>query len=411
MRVIIIGGGASGLMAAIAAAEEGADVTVLERLDRVGKKILATGNGRCNITNINASETNYYGNDTKVIKEIFGRFGVRETLDFFESIGVMTKEESDGRIYPYTDQASSVLDALRLKMDILGVKVICGFEVKKIEKMQNCFEVISYSEEKISADKVVVACGGRSSPSLGSNGSGYSILKGIGHSVTLLVPSLVQIETEAGSVKGLKGIKKNCSIKILYGKKVLAQESGEVLFTEYGLSGPPVFSLSSKLPKENNNDIVFRLDVMEEYSFEDLVNMISMRKSVMGEYRLEDFFVGFLNKRIIYSILKSVGIMPLSRKGGSLSDKEIYSIAGKIKNWDFKFISTHGWNNSQVTKGGIPINEVDNDMQSLKMRGVYITGELLDIDGGCGGYNLQWAWSTGYIAGKAINKTKRRAMR
>lgn len=408
MRAVIIGGGASGLMAAIAAAEDGADVTVLERLGRVGKKILASGNGRCNITNINASEINYYGRNTKVIRGVFGRFGVRKTIDFFESIGVMTKEEADGKIYPYTDRASSVLDALRLRMDTLGIKVICGFEAERIEKLENCFEITAYSGEKILADKIIAACGGRSSPSLGSNGSGYDILRKLGHSVTPLTPSLVQIETDTDRIKGLKGIKKDCNVKILCGGKVLAEESGEVLFTEYGLSGPPIFNLSAKLPSDRRDDIIFRLDVMEEYLSEDLINILCMRREIIGGYSLEDFFVGFLNKRIIYAILKDAGITPLSRKGSSLSDEEIYAVVGKIKGWDFKFLRTHGWNNSQVTKGGIPVNEVDNDMQSLKTRDIYITGELLDIDGECGGYNLQWAWSTGYIAGKALNKTKRR---
>ncbi|MCH5186617.1 MAG: aminoacetone oxidase family FAD-binding enzyme, partial [Oscillospiraceae bacterium] len=216
MTAAVMGGGASGIMAAIAAAEEGADVILLERLDRVGKKILATGNGRCNITNMNVSPENYYsiGKSTgqtaaarKFAGDVIGRFGAENTLEFFDSIGVMTRAEDKGRVYPYTGQASSVLDALRFRMDVLGVKTICGFEARKIEKAKDGgFEIVSYSGERIRADKAVVACGGRSSPSLGSNGSGYDILKMLGHSVTEVYPSLVQIETDRSVVKGLAGI-------------------------------------------------------------------------------------------------------------------------------------------------------------------------------------------------------------
>ena len=400
MKAVIIGGGASGIMAALSAAEEGAEVEILERLGRIGKKILATGNGRCNLTNINTSRGNYSGGNAGFISGVLHRFDAEKTIDFFESIGLMTKIEDSGKVYPYTEEASSVLDVLRLRMEDLKIKVTCNFEAETIRKKNKRFEIISYTGETVSADKVIVACGGRSSPSLGSNGSGYEILKKLGHTVTPLYPSLVQAETTIE--KGLKGIKKDCAVSLIFGGKKTAEEYGEVLFTEYGLSGPPVFNLSSKLHHGKTGEIIFRLDIMNTFSRGEISDMLFMRRAVTGERRLEDFFTGFLNKRIIYAILKECGIAPLSKKGETLSDKQIYNIAEKIKNWDFKFIRTRGWNNSQVTKGGIPTNEVDADMQSKKMPGVYITGELLDADGECGGYNLQWAWSTGYIAGKAV---------
>lgn len=391
MRIAVIGGGASGLMAAIAAKCGNNKVTIYERSKRVGRKLLATGNGRCNMTNTGAAEGNYYGTDPGFVKNVIDRFWVKETLDFFTEIGVLWKEEKDGKVYPYCDSASAVLDVLRHRTECAGVLCECGFDVKSVKKSGNTFLVEAYDGRRGEFDRVIIAAGGKAAPALGSNGSGYELLKSFGHSITGLSPSLVQIKTETDTVKKLKGIKLNARLSI--GGR---SETGELLFTEYGLSGPPAFSLSAILG--DNKEAV--IDAMPEYDYIDVVGMLRTRKEYLHDITLEEYFTGMLNKRIGQAILKDAGFAPLSSPVSALSERDLKKIASVIKGWRFKITGTMSWNNAQVTKGGALTSEFDGtDMQSKLIRGLYACGEVLDIDGDCGGYNLQWAWSSGYIAG------------
>lgn len=394
MKVAVIGGGASGLTAAIAAAENGNRVTIFEKNDRVGRKILSTGNGRCNMTNINADITNYYGKNPKFVMGAMSRFWVRETLDFFSSLGIWHRVEDNGKVYPYSNQASAVLDALRMKTEELGVKVKTGCEIKSVAKDKNGFLVKTYNGESFTADAVIVAAGGKAAPDLGSNGSGYDILKSFGHKIMPVRPSLVQIKTETEVVKKLKGIKIQGSVML--GNAV---ESGEILFTEYGLSGPPIFSISSRF----NGQEYICLDIIPEYSKEQLAAMLTERAYRAPKTTLENFFVGVLNKRVGQALLKYLKIEPLSRYAATLTEKDIEKIAGTIKEWRFKTDGTMSWNNAQTTKGGADTSEFNpNTMESKLVKGLYAAGEVLDIDGDCGGYNLQWAWSSGMLAGGNI---------
>lgn len=392
MKIIIIGGGASGLMAAIAAKNDDNSVYILEREKRVGKKILATGNGRCNMTNMGASEVNYHGRHPEFVRGALKRFWVRETLEQFSAMGVLYKEEQNGKVYPYSDTASSVLDVLRRTAERSGTEIICGFDVKSVKRASKGFEAVSYDNRRIYGDKVIVAAGGKAAPALGSNGSGYEILKSFGHRITPLSPSLVQIKTETENVKKLKGIKLNGRLKI--GNNY---ESGEILFTDYGLSGPPVFSLSAVMLGADYAEI----DIMPEYEYDEIISMLYERCAYLYDVPLEEFFTGMINKRVGQTLLKSVGIAPLSRVSSSLSEKELKLIASTLKNWRFRIEGTMSWNNAQVTRGGADTAEFDSaSMRSLIVEGLYACGEVLDIDGDCGGYNLQWAWSSGWLAGK-----------
>ena len=299
-------------------------------------------------------------------------------------------------MYPYSDQASAVLDVLRFRLDSLGVKIVTSFEVEKVKKKKSGFNVISYNGQSEYADNVIVATGGKAAPNLGSKGVGYEILESFGHKVTELSPSLVQIKTETDVVKKLKGIKLNANVSLGNFK-----EYGEVLFTEYGLSGPAVFSLSSRL----KNQKTISLDIMSEYSEDELYNMISVRMYQNPKIMLENFFVGMFNKRVGQALLKYCGIEPLSRYAVTLGEKEIRRICSTIKKWNFKITGTMSWNNAQVTKGGVITDDFNpNTMESKLVNGLYATGEVLDIDGDCGGYNLQWAWSSGYLAGISVGK-------
>lgn len=397
-RIAVIGGGASGLIAAIAAAEDSDNqITVYESGDRVGRKILATGNGRCNMTNINADIENYHGKNPKFILGAKNKFWVNETLEFFSDLGIEVNVEEDGKVYPYSNQASAVLDILRFKIDELdNIKIINSFEVKSVSKTKECFNIVSYDGRKEKADKIIVATGGKAAPNLGSKGVGYEILKSFGHKITSLSPSLVQIKTETDVVKKLKGIKLDAEVTL--GDN---SEFGEVLFAEYGLSGPAVFSLSSRL----GDNKVISLDIMSKYSYEQLYERILQRIALRPKITLENFFVGMFNKRVGQALMKSVGIEPLSRYALTLNEKEISRICSAIKKWDFKVTGTMSWNNAQVTKGGAVTGEFNpNTMESKLVNGLFASGEVLDIDGDCGGYNLQWAWSSGYLAGVNAGK-------
>lgn len=391
LNIAVIGGGASGLFAAISAKNENTDVTIYEKEKRVGRKILATGNGRCNMTNTTASYNDYHSLDIKFIYPTIERFWVDQTLDFFENIGILWKEEDDGKVYPYSDTASAVLDVLRQKLEKSGVITECEFGVKKIKKQNNQFIIEDKNGNRKRADRVIIATGGMAGAQLGSDGSGYKILEGFGHKITKLYPSLVQIRTQTDTVKKLKGIKVNAKVSV--GDK---EKTGEVLFTDYGISGPPVFWLSSYIEGEKE----IALDIMPEYSYTDISDMITKRVNTLGDIPLEDFFVGMLNKRVSQALLKHIGVEPLSRLASSLSRKEIQAISSIIKNFKLQIKGTSTWNNAQVTKGGADVSQFNADtMESKLVKGLYCCGEVLDVDGDCGGYNLQWAWSSGYIAG------------
>lgn len=397
MRIGIVGGGASGLVSAIAAKNDDTEVIIFEKEKRVGRKILATGNGRCNMTNTRACEANYHSNDVSFIRGAINRFWVEDTLAFFDEMGILWKEEEKGKVYPYSDTASSVLDVLRRRVDAIGVKTECEFCVDNIKRTKDGFVIKSKDGRQEKCDRVIVAAGGKAGSSLGSDGSGYTLLKEFGHTITPLYPSLVQIKTETEFVRKLKGIK--VQAKVTIGNKT---EDGELLFTDYGISGPPVFSLSAYLG--NNKDVI--IDLMPEYSEEELYDMICARCAYLYNVPLEDFFVGMINKRVGQAVLKNVGIAPLSRLASSLSEKEIKILVDGIKKLTLKITGTASWNNAQVTKGGASVTEFDPvTMESKLVSGLYACGEILDIDGDCGGYNLQWAWSSGYLAG--INSSRK----
>lgn len=390
-NIAVIGSGASGLVAAISAARNGAFVTIYEKNSRLGKKILSTGNGRCNISNKNAAISDYHGKDTSFISDTIDSFWVKETESFFEELGLLLKTEEDGKMYPYSNQASSVLDVLRFETERLGILTVYDFEASKIKKTKNGYIFNSYDGKEAFAERVILATGGKAAPATGSVGSGYTLSRMMGHSVSELSPSLVQIKTKGGFAKGLKGIKLNS--KISMGKKSFF---GELLFCEYGISGPPVFSISSHLAEAKDNTIT--IDFMPEYD-KDAVYQILKKRKQLG-VKLENYFVGMLNKRLGMALLKECEVIPLSREASSLTDLELEKICDAIKSFKLIADGTLSWNNAQVTSGGVEVVGINSKtMQSKYNEGLYFCGELIDIDGDCGGYNLQWAWSSGYIAG------------
>lgn len=400
--IVVLGGGASGMIAAVAAAyasEGRINITICERMARLGRKILATGNGRCNFTNVNASPDHYFGADPYFIKAALGEFDVGSTLEFFRGLGVIPKEEGDGKVYPYSDQASAVLDALRFEIERLNINVRTGFDVKDIEVRKRGFRIVSYKNEAVCADRVVVACGGCASPNLGSNGSGFKLMEKLGHRISDLSPALVQIRLKADFLKALSGIKVKGKVGISVNGRISHEEEGEILFTDYGISGPPVFQLSAFVPGHKNAYI--DIDFMPDYEINDVCKLLKQRAAKLKHLSMENFFNGLLNKRVGNVIAKCSGIGKLSLPVSELNDDFIGIIAQNIKSFKVKTDGLNGWNNAQVTAGGVLTRQFnENTMESERLRGLYCCGEIFDIHGECGGYNLQWAWSSGYTAGK-----------
>ena len=399
-RVAVIGGGAAGMMAAIASAEVGHEVSLYEKNEKLGKKLFITGKGRCNVTNACATEElfDHVVTNPKFLYSSFYGLTNYDVMDKVEQWGCPLKTERGERVFPVSDKSSDVIRAFSSRLREVGVDVHLYSEVEGIETKDDRVSGIRLRKEKktIPADAVIVATGGMSYQTTGSTGDGYEFAKKVGHKVTELSPSLVQIKTETDVVKKLKGIKLNANVSLGNFK-----EYGEVLFTEYGLSGPAVFSLSSRL----KNQKTISLDIMSEYSEDELYNMISVRMYQNPKITLENFFVGIFNKRVGQALLKYCGIEPLSRYAVTLGEKEIRRICSTIKKWDFKITGTMSWNNAQVTKGGVITDDFNpNTMESKLVSGLYATGEVLDIDGDCGGYNLQWAWSSGYLAGISVGE-------
>ena len=402
-EIAVIGGGASGLMAAITAKKSGKEVVILERKDRILKKVLITGNGRCNITNVNANISNYFGKNISSVENILNRFTPQDTMDFFYGLGIVCNEENRGKVYPLSGQASSVVDALRFEAERLGIKIETEFYVRKIEKDGFKFKIYSEDRKKIEAGRVILAAGGQSYSELGSNGSGFELAKELGHSVTKLSPSIVQLKTEKNQVKGLQGIKTDVAVTAYGDNKKICTYDGELLFTDYGISGNVVFNISFVMPLYKN--VEFEIDFMEKFDYNELYEMLKERKKIMSHLTMENYFNGMINKKLGQFLSKVSGIEKLSKPVKDLNDSEIRKLCTVLKKYRIKILDTTGFKNAQVTAGGVSLDEVNSEtLESKIVKGLYFSGEVLDVYGECGGFNLQWAWASGYIAGKNAAK-------
>ena len=398
-EIAVIGGGASGLMAAITAKKSGKEVIILERKDRILKKVLITGNGRCNITNVNANISNYFGKNISSVENILNRFTPQDTMDFFNELGIVCNEENRGKVYPLSGQASSVVDALRFEAEKLGIKIETEFYVRKIEKDGFKFRIYSEDRKKIEAGRVIIAAGGQSYPELGSNGSGFELAKELGHSVTKLSPSIVQLKTEKYQVKGLQGIKTDVAVTAYGDNKKICTYDGELLFTDYGISGNVVFNISFVMPLYKN--VEFEIDFMEKFDYNELYEILKERKRILSHLTMENYFNGMINKKLGQFLSKVSGIEKLSKPVKDLNDSDIRKLCTVLKKYRVKILETTGFKNAQVTAGGVSLDEVNAEtLESKIVKGLYFSGEVLDVYGECGGFNLQWAWASGYIAGE-----------
>lgn len=403
-KVIIVGGGASGLIAAISAKEAGAEPIILERNSRVGKKILATGNGRCNFTNIFGEEVEYYnGKNPKFIYSVFSQFGVKDTIDFFERLGIAHKVENQGKVFPMSDQASSVLDVLLYKLDDLGITRICNAYVKDIKKVRNIFEVKVEDGRIFKGDKVILTTGGKAKPSTGSDGNGFELAKKFGHSIIDIFPGLVKLKLEGDFFKQIQGVKFVGEVELLNNNKSIRKDKGDILFTNYGISGPPILQISRKAVELLNKGQkpILKVSMITTKSENELYEYLIKRFDIMPNRQINLSLVGLINKRMINVVLRESGINDIKCSVSQISKKDIRKIAKLLTDWRFTIKGSKSWPDAQITAGGVNTKEINqNTLESKKVNGLYFAGEIIDIDGQCGGFNLQWAWSSGYVAGK-----------
>ena len=395
--ILVIGGGASGMMAAITAKSEAPhmSVAILEGQNRVGKKLLTTGNGRCNLTNTDIDISRYHSESPDLVKLVLDAFDKAKTEEFFGSLGILFKEGENGKLFPFSLQAASVVNALRLKCESIGVEIITDAKVEKISKEL----VVKTAQGDFKGKAVIVACGGCSAKNTGSDGSGFELLRLLGHSCTTLYPAITPIRTETAPIKAAKGAKTVCALRAQSGDEVRT-EFGEVLFTEYGISGPPVLQLSGFAAAHKN--VKISLDMLPEMTQDELFKYVFSRKDNVFEDRMENLFLGLLPKPISLIVLKYCG-MNVNDSCIALEKRSISKLVNAVKALTLDVTGVCGYDSAQVTAGGIRLSEFDSFLCSKAARGVFACGEVLDVYGDCGGFNLQWAWSSGHIAGRSAS--------
>ena len=402
--VLVLGGGAAGLAAGIAAARAGARVCLVEKLPRVGKRLLATGNGRCNLTNTGARAADYFG-DGAFAAGALARFSPEAVRAFFREIGLESREEYGGRVFPRSNQAAAVVDALRLAFAEAGGETVADFAAIALEPQRGGFCARAADGRTVWGKSAVCALGGMAAPALGGSDSGLKLMRALGHRLVPCAPALVQIKTPPEAVRALKGIRVEGQARAYVEGREAARAAGEILFADYGVSGPAVMQvsrpLSYALAEKRRAEIAVCALPEEGPGF------LRARRERLASRPLEDFLTGFVPKRLGQVLLKNAGIAPLSRPAGSLAAGELSALEALLFEWRLPVLGTAGYANAQVMAGGLDTRDFDpRTLQSRKAPGLFAAGEILNVDGGCGGYNLQWAWASGLLAGSEAAKRR-----
>ena len=393
----VIGGGASGLMCALRAAQKhpGEAILILEKADRVGKKLLVTGNGRCNLSHLGADASSYHGEDSEeLINILYKKYNPDAVLNYFHSLGLMTAADSEGRVYPRSNLASSVLDVLRSRLNACGVEEQCGADILGLRTTRGGFEII-LGDELIAARKLVIAVGGKAD--YAGRESGAELIRTLGVSTVKPSPSLSPVKVTDDCLRSLKGVRASAEARLLHREKVVKTERGEVQFTDGALSGICIFNLSRYANRCDGCEIA--LSLLPELSADEVITELKMRTELNRNGVLSDLFTGLFHKNIGIAIIKAAGLRP-SSPCSDISDTELKRLAERINDWRFTTVPRHDFKNAQVTAGGVRLSEIDPHTFGCRAhKGLYIIGEALDIDGDCGGYNLQFAFASGMCAG------------
>ena len=406
--LIIVGGGASGLMAAITAKDFGLDVALIEGTDRIGKKILTTGNGRCNISNrtISFPFFSYHSENSGFFSKVLSNFGVEDTENFFLSLGLPIVELKNGKMYPKSLQASSVVDILRFALEDRNIPLYTDCKVKDIHKGK-VFKLSTSNDEKklFTCNKLILACGGKSAVKTGSDGSGYNLAKSLGHTIIKTTPGIVQLKLDNPYLKSISGVRFDGYATLLVNGEAIRKEFGEILFTDYGISGPPILQISGYASKAllNNKNVEILVDMLPNEEINDIENFLEGHFAMFSYRPVIDSLIGVINKKLIPTVLKSANISNLHMPCYELDWNNKRDIVSILKSWKFKCVDTNGFNQAQVTIGGVNTKEVNpSTLESKLVNNLYFCGEILDVDGDCGGFNLQWAWSSGHVVAKNI---------
>ena len=403
MHILVIGGGAAGMAAAIAASENpNCEVHLLERQSRVGKKLLATGNGRCNLSNARVSPGAYHGEAPEFVIPALEQFGFQDTMDFFRELGLYTVTEPSGKVYPWSDQAGSVVDVLRFALDRPNITLHTSFDVTKAKRQGPEFRVES-REEALVCQKLIVACGGLAGTALGGSMAGYQLLRSLGHRCTKLRPALVQVKSSYPRCASLKGIRAVCALEIFWNDTPVIRNRGEVQFTQFGISGPCVFEVSRHVCTKPGRWSC-RLDLLPELSRAEILHRLLQRQCRCPGLEAGELLTGTMHNRLGKTLIQETGIS-LHQPMGQVNRRELEGLATLCKGFLLELTEPMGMDSAQVTAGGILTSEFDGTtMESRLCPGLYACGEVLDIDGDCGGFNLQWAWSSGRLAGLSAGK-------
>lgn len=411
--VAVLGGGAAGLMAAVSAAgilkKTGQTVTVVEKMPRVGKKLLATGNGRCNLGNTDLSAERYFGSGQAQLSSLFARYDNRYMQNIWKQMGLFTYCDSSGRIYPCSNHAASVLDVLRLQLQVLQVHELCNTPIDAIRKTKSSGFILHSRDKEIACTSLVAATGGLASPKLGDGNRGYTLLQTLGHTVTPLFPSLAPVFVQEAFIGSLKGLRARCRVKLICDGVPAAQEDGEVQFTEKAVSGICMFQLSRKINAffhlhtvdgKPCRQTALSFDFFPDYTQSELFLHLQ-RHARGGDFPAPTLLTGLVHSRIAATLCKAGGIQPLAKAAGNLSKKELGTLAALLKDFRVTPRAPSSFETAQVTAGGVPADEIDfRTMASKRCAGLFLAGEVVDIDGMCGGYNLHWAWVSGILAGQ-----------
>ena len=400
-HIVIVGGGASGLVSAIFAKNSNNKVTILERNSICGKKILATGNGKCNYWNKDQNISHYHSSNQELLQEIITSELQEKAIDFFNNLGIVPKIKN-GYYYPFSNQATTIKNALLNEIDKKGIEIKQNFFVESIEKQDVCF-IIHGENEIIKADKVIIATGSKASPKTGSDGIGYKLLRRLSHDIIEAKPALVQLKTQGNYLKDWAGIRTDVKVSLYENDQLIKEECGEIQLTDYGISGICVFNLSRYvsigLEKNNKEEVVINfLPFIEKDPYNYLSNLFT------NNYSIKQQLERILNNKLVSIILNQVNI-DTEKSFNELSSEEKTKLIENLISFKVNVIGTNSFEQAQVCSGGIPLTEINpNTLESKIVKDLYIVGELLDVDGDCGGYNLGFAWMSGILAGNGCSK-------
>lgn len=405
--VCIIGGGASGIMAAIAAAQAGADVTILEHQDRIGKKILLTGNGKCNLTNMQMDISAYGVSETdSLIEKVLNQFDQNDLIKLFQELGMRTAVRRDFYVYPETEAAATVLNVLRRALDLCEVHIRTDVQINKIIKDSRF--VVATDRGKLEADSLILACGGKSFPKTGADGSGFLLAKELGLKVEQTYPALTAMVCKRNGLKAVAGLRAEGEVSLFIDDRLTACDKGQIQFTDYGISGIPVFQVSSFASKAlaEHKKVCVNVNLFPDLTEAEVLSAVRKQFLTFHQFSFEEAMAGFLHKKWIDHLGKQFGFHRYA-DAGSIPEKVIKELVKELTAMPFPVEQVKGFDFCQVTGGGVGLDQVDEHLQAVKMPGLYVIGEMLDVVGKCGGYNLQWAFSTGYIAGRHAGKQRK----